>query len=157
MFKKAILLLLIVFAGFQQLSAQNPEKDLYLETMGVLSSQNIYMSYVYLGNIADSYIHEAITKEFCLKLLNEYVLILDATKNQTTKLYESGYLDQEGNEAILMQIDIYQLLVAEAKAYLDFVKSGENHHIEAFEQNRVWAWNKIEKLLGIKGSVEAEK
>ncbi|MBL6964727.1 MAG: hypothetical protein ISR55_12965 [Bacteroidetes bacterium] len=154
MFRNCILLLLIGIAGFQQSQAQNPEKDLYLETMAVLSSNNMYMSYVYLGTIADSYIYDAIKKEMCINLLNEYLQLMEISKNQFTKLYESGFLDQEGNDAVLMQVDICQILKEEAGDYLEFVKTGENQHLESFEQNRILAWKKIEDLLGLEQSAE---
>ncbi|MBT3300822.1 MAG: hypothetical protein HN921_16670 [Bacteroidetes bacterium] len=153
MYKRIFYLVLLLIIGLQSLHAQNPEKELYLETMGKLSSQNIYMSYVYLGNIADSYIHEAITQEFCTNLLTEYLVFMKETKDQTSKLYESGFLDQEGNQVVLAQIDIYQLLIEEANAYLKYVETKDEIHIESFEQNRIWAWAKIEKLFEFKGAV----
>jgi hypothetical protein len=147
-----ILLLLLISSTFSK--AQNPEKELYVETMGVLSSQNLYLSYVYLGTATDAYMNKAMEKEFCLNLLNEYVEIMEATKKQMSTFHESANLDEEGKKVVQSQIDIYAFLMEEAHAFLRYLNTDEDYHIEAFEQNRVWAWNALSKLLGIEAAVE---
>ncbi len=90
--KKAFYLILLILIGLQSIHAQNPEKELYMETMGKLSSQNIYMSYVYLGNIADSYIHEAITQDFCTNLLTEYLVFMKEPKIRQVNYMNRDFL-----------------------------------------------------------------
>ena len=45
-------------------------------------------------------------------------------------------------------INIYELLIAEAGAFSDFIRTKDESYIYVYDSNRTKAWNKIAEVMG---------
>ncbi|MFC2113734.1 hypothetical protein ACFLRI_00140 [Bacteroidota bacterium] len=151
MIKKIVYLILMLSIGIHQSKAQNPEKELYLESIGIFSSQNIYLSYVYLGNLSDGYMYKALSRNFVEKLINEQIAFMQESEKQYIKLAESVYFDESGKAILQAQAEIMKLIQEQAAEFLKYIESGESKYVESYEIKRLASWEKISTLLGLEG------
>lgn len=139
--------IVIMLLAVNSAAAQN-EKVL-LETIGVLSAQGIYLTYTAIGTLADSYDKDVYDTDFTIQVLEEYLSITSAAKEQLNNLLSTGAIT--GNDITYLNklIVTYDLLTAEANALKNFVRTGDTKHADVFHENREAAWDNITELLGL--------
>lgn len=140
-------LLFIMIFGTQSLNA-NYAQDTLLETCGVLSAQGIYVTYYAIGSLADGYASGAYDDETATQILNEYIALTQLVNKQLNSLLRSEILSGSDIGAIVDLNNIYELLIAEAGAFSDFIRTKDESYIYVYDSNRTKAWNKIEELMG---------
>ncbi len=143
------LLLIPAFTSGGQGKGQN--QQIMLETIGQLSAQAVYLSYLATGTIADGHAKQIYDNDTAIELLSKIVILAQQTPQQLDKLMASGAL---GGEDIVYVNDLIQtmhLLAAQAGAYRNYITSRNQAHLQVFSSKRKEAWEKIRILLGIEG------
>ena len=138
-------LLLICALGTQPVKANN--LNLLLETCGALSFQGIYITFTAIGTLSDGYTAGMYDKEFASGLMSEYIILSTTVNEQLNTLLKANILSSEDTAFIIELNNIYQLLISEAQAYIDYLASGEESYIYIYDSNRTKAWDKIAKLF----------
>lgn len=143
--KKIIISMLIVFSAFTVSIAG----QLQLETIGASVGSNIYLTYLSIGVTADAYENKTYKKESATTYVKSVVGQAKLIKGYLQKLIDSGEVEGEDVNFIKEMISVYDLLIGEGNAFVDFVNTGEKQHLSNFHENRKAAWAKIEVLLGL--------
>ena len=126
------------------------EKDLMLNVIGGLSAQGIYLTYVSIGSLVDGHVHKAYKDDFTRRLMDEYIALSNHSKKLLTKLVTSGILTENDNKFVNDLLTTYDILIAEAAAYKNYIDTGSKDQINVYEFNRKEAWKRISKLLNLK-------
>ena len=131
----------------QSLNA-NYAQDTLLETCGVLSAQGIYVTYSAIGSLADGYASGVYDDETATQILGEYIIMSESVNEQLNLLIRTGILSSEDVGFVIELNNIYELLIAEAGAFSDFIRTKDESYIYVYDSNRTKAWNKIAELMG---------
>ena len=146
--KKIYLWVMGIMISIQILNANNSAEDTLLETCGVLSAQGIYVTYSAIGSLADGYASGVYDDEIATQMLDEYILMSESVNEQLNLLIRAGILSSEDIGFVVELNNVYQLLIAEAQAFSDYIKTKDQSYVYVYESNRKKAWNKIASLLG---------
>jgi len=156
--KKSIILyasfLLILSSAVHVSKAQTPKEKLYLETIANVVGHDLYISYVYLGSLTDSYIYKVYAQKFALNLLHEYVDYINIIKAQMIKVNENKLVPPADTNYVKLQIDAYETMRQEALEFIKYVETGESKYVESYENLRRKAWTQIATILGIPEEIE---
>jgi|GEM_PF-666618 len=123
--------------------------QLYLQTIGTVSAQSVYLTYLAIGTLTNSFASQAMDKESTMQILQEYISLSKACRDQLGTLAQEGKLTNEDKKVIRELETIYGLLIAEGQSFLDYIETGDNSYLSSFEENRKNALNRISKLLRI--------
>ena len=145
--KYIYILFFIMIFGTQNLNA-NYVQDTLLETCGVLSAQGIYVTYSAIGSLADGYASDVYDDEMATQILSEYIVMSESVNEQLNLLIKTGILSSEDVGFVIELNNIYELLIAEAGAFSDFIRTKDESYIYVYDSNRTKAWNKIAELMG---------
>lgn len=148
----AILGILITFLFLFRIGVQSHEnsKNILLGTVGGLSAQGVYLTYVSIGTLADGYVYKAFNKKMATSLLGEYIGLAGNSKNLLKKLIDQKIVSGRDINFVKDLIITYDLLIAEANAFRQYVATDDKNQIKIYDSNRKKAWAKISKLLNIK-------
>lgn len=132
----------------------NPETD-RLFLIGTLGSAHVYMTYAYIGVLADGLSKELYTVEQTKTLLGEVVSVSGNIVRNMARVRDGG-LSEADATAINNMIEIYKLLQVEAKAAIAFAESRSVEDAQAFDAARTAVWPQISDLLGLEADPAAE-
>jgi len=150
--KSTVILLLLIIPIFTvsgQNSNVNKGQQVMLETIGHLSAQSLYLSYLVSNTIADGHSQNLYDNAMAIELLNKVIAFAQQTPQQMDKLLASGKLGDEDIIYVNNLIEAFQLITAQAGAYRNFITSGNKTHLQTFSNKRKEAWQKISILLNI--------
>jgi hypothetical protein len=138
-----VLVVLVFFAGVPFLFAD----DDYLYVIGAVEGSNLYMSYLTIGLLGDSFengVYDAATaKEITLEVSS----LTKNTRDTLNNLIESGKVTGDDRTLILEMIQAHDLLEKQAG---ELVKYTENKSVpNDFQFYRKQSWTMIAKILGI--------
>ena len=122
---------------------------LLLETIGAQGGSNIYLTFLSLGVIADSYTKEVYEKEQTASLVKSIEMQAAVQKNYFEKLLKSNEVPSEEKAFIKKMIECYTLLIDEAKYLSEFVNTGKEAAIKKFQSKREQAWKSVSEILGL--------
>ncbi len=142
----SFLILLIAIPG--KLKAQ--DTDLLLETIGVLSAQGLYLTYVSIGTLADGHANGNYDNDFTIQALQEYQNLAIVSRDQLKKLLTSPSIKGEDIIFIDDLISTLELLRGEAEGYSKYLETGSEEYIKIYDKKRTDAWDKITVLLDLK-------
>ena len=70
-----------------------------------------------------------------------------AVNEQLNYILKSGFLHREDIGFVIELNNIYELLISEAEAFNNFIRTKDEAYIHIYDSNRLKAWNKISQLL----------
>ena len=120
--------------------------DPWLLAIGVLSGQNIYVTYAYIGSVADGYYKRAYTPEQVQSLMKEVIGLTDVAIEHLEKVEATKIIDPD-RKAIERVVEIMGLLKQEAEALSAFTRTESDADLQAYEAARTSAWPKIKEAL----------
>jgi len=120
--------------------------DPWLVAIGVLSGQNIYVTYAYIGSVADGYYKRAYTPEQVQSLMKEVIGLTDVAIEHLKKVETTKIVDSD-RKAIERVVEIMGLLKQEAEALSTFTRTESDADLQAYEAARTSAWPKIKEAL----------
>jgi hypothetical protein len=123
-----------------------PADDPWLLAIGVLSGQNIYVTYAYIGSVADGYTKHAYTPEQVQSLMKEVIGLTDVAIDHLEKVAVTKIVDAD-RKAIERVVEIMRLLKQEAEALAAFTRTESDADLQAYEAARTSAWPKIKEAL----------
>lgn len=130
--------------------------DVEMETIGSSIASNLYLTYISLGVLGDSYTKEVYDKEQTVNLASIIVSQAKVQKEQMAKLIKSSEV-QDSDKAFLQNvITCYQYLIDEGTYMVEFIntsgapelKEKSDTALKNYDSNRQKAWALISKLLG---------
>ncbi|TGN17578.1 hypothetical protein [Leptospira idonii] len=140
--------------SFSHLQAE-PKKEkpstaptpLLLESIGTLSAQGVYLTYMSIGALSDGFVAQVYDKEAAQSIMTSYVHLSKICQTQLSKLLKEGNLSSEDKKYI-REIEItYGHLINQGQAIIDYIESSDQTHLKTFESNRLEAGKRIEKLI----------
>lgn len=149
---KKVFVLTIIFLNLLPLMAQEKKEELLLEAVGALSGQNMYLTYMALGNVADSYASGLYKVEFAAQMADELNEMIGMTVKQYNDMLNSKLLVDEDYNAILKFVDVYTALGEEAAGLKAMIVQNNEENIGMFERGRQKSWKFISEILGIPGN-----
>ena len=120
--------------------------DPWLLAIGVLSGQNIYITYAYIGSVADGYAHNTYSPEQVQNLMKETISLTDVAIEHLRKVESTKIVDSD-RKAIARVIEIMGLLKQEAEALSAYTRTQSDADLQAYETARTSAWPKIKEAL----------
>jgi hypothetical protein len=124
-------------------------EDPWLKAIGVLSGQNIYTTYAYIGSIADGYGDSTYDAQHVQQLMAEIVGMTNVSRDSLEKVRATNIVDQD-KAAIAEVISILDLLSQEAEALSRYVQSGSDQDLKAYDKARTAVWPKVKSMLDLK-------
>lgn len=147
--KKIVFVIMLFATCLIQAQTQGDTEKMLLETMGALSGQNMYLTYLSLGNIADTYASGIYKNEFAAELADELTEMIKKTNKQYNDLLASNKLFGDDYNAILKFVDVYNALLEESQGLKNMIVLRNKENIGQYESGRQKAWTLISEILGI--------
>ena len=122
--------------------------DLQLETIGSSIASNLYLTYISLGVLGDSYTKEVYDKEQTVNLVGIIVAQAKVQKDYMNKLLQSGEVPESDRAFLQSVITCYQYLIDEGTYMIEFINTNSQAALKKYDSNRQSAWALISKLLG---------
>lgn len=136
-------------AGAAQQGAQPTDLEgSLLLAVGALSGQNVYVTYAYIGTVADGYANDVYSPEQVQELMKE-IVGLCSTAGGYVRTLAAAEISEEDRASVEQMVGILDLLRQEAEALSAFVASKAQKDLTAYETARAAAWPRIQAALGI--------
>ncbi len=146
--KNLLYIIIVIFTlGNTPIKAQ--DNGILLETIGVLSAQTLYLTYVSIGTLTDGHANGNYDDEFSKNALKEYQNMAVIAKDQLKKLLNSPAITGEDFIFIDEMASTLEILRAEAEGYASYIETGNVQYVDIYEKKRNEAWDKITKLLDL--------
>ncbi len=123
---------------------------LQLETIGASGGSNLYLTYLSISVIADSYTKKIYQRDQTVSLITSIIAQAGVQKDYLEKLMKSEEVSQSDKEFLKKMIDCYSLLMDEGKYFVEYANSGSAASLKAYSAKREQAGALISDLLGIK-------
>jgi NACalpha-BTF3-like transcription factor len=122
--------------------------DPWLVAIGVLAGQNIYVTYAYIGSVADGYARNYYDAAQVQELMKETISLTDVAIEHLDGVQKTKIVDAD-KQAIARVAEVMGLLKQEAQALSDYAQSQsqDEEALEAYEAARTAAWPKIKQAL----------
>lgn len=124
-------------------------REPWLQSIGVLSGQNIYTTYAYIGSVADGYGNKTYDAAHVRQLMSDIVGMTKVSRDTLEKVRASNIVEQD-KAAIAEVIEILDLLSQEADALAKYVESRSEADLQTYEQARTDVWPKVKGMLDLK-------
>ncbi|BDA78257.1 hypothetical protein LPTSP3_g11870 [Leptospira kobayashii] len=125
-------------------------QGILLESIGTLSAQGLYLTYMSIGTLSDGFVSQAYDKETTENIMNSYVNLSKICKDQISTLIKEGNLSAEDKKFLKEIESTYGHLILQGQAILGYIATSDQTQLKVFESNRLEAWKKIAKILDIK-------
>ena len=122
--------------------------DIQLETIGALGGSNLYLTYLSIGVIADAHTKEVYDKEQTVSFVNSIIAQAKVQKDYMDKLIKSKEISETDAVFLKKMMDCYTLLMDEGKFLVEYVNTGKEASLTAYDAKREKAWALISELLG---------
>ena len=122
--------------------------DVQLETIGSSIASNLYLTYISLGVLGDSYTKDVYDKEQTISLAGVIVSQAKVQKEKMEVLLKSGEVPDSDKAFLQNVITCYQYLIDEGTYMIEFINTNSQPALKKYDSNRQAAWGMISKLLG---------
>ncbi len=123
--------------------------DLQLQAIGASTASNLYLSYLSIGVIADSYTKNVYAKDQTLSFVSSIVAQGGVQKDYLQKMIDQGDIPEGEVEFVNKMITCFKLLSDEGNSLMDYVKTGNNASLTKYDQKRKEAWALISEIMGL--------
>ncbi len=147
--KKSSAAILIFLSTMILVSAQQKKEEMLLEALGALSGQNMYLTYLSIGNIADNFGAGVYKTDFAAEITDELSEMIQMTIKKYKEMLASKLIFEEDYNALMKFIDVYETLAEEAAGLKAMIMKNSEENIGRYERGRQQAWKLISEVLGI--------
>ncbi len=119
-----------------------------LEAIGTLSASHIYITYGYLGTIANSFSGKAMSAGRAKKLFRESLRLCELSITALEQVKKKG-VPSGDVQSLEETMEVYRLLKKQAEAGIEFAGEQNPENTKAFETARKASWTRIAKMLGL--------
>jgi hypothetical protein len=131
-------------------SARAADDTVLLSTLGYTTGQSVLLTHMAVGTLADAYGSKVYKSEQATTIVNTYVNVTKGMKEQLTKLVSADTLSKSDAQFVENTIEVLDLVLREANDLKDFIGSGKQSDVQAYDSSRKKAWKEIKSLLSIK-------
>ncbi len=119
-----------------------------LQAVGSLGVADVYMAWMAIGAVSDSYVHEneGYGKESVVSILEVMMRLTTSVRESLEQLLAAEGLSDADTEVITLLIETYQTLALQARSFVGYVQTGNPGE---YDTHRRRAWGFIQKLYGI--------
>ena len=129
-------------------AAASDVEDKLLLAVGALSGQNVYVTYAYIGTVADGFANQVYSADQVRELMSEVMGLCSVAGDYMQALADSK-ISTDDKATIEQMVGIFGLLRQEADALSSFAQSESQKDLDAYETARRDAWPQIQAALGI--------
>lgn len=140
---------LLLFGMISAPAGAKSHKGLMLETIGMLSGQGIYLTYVAIGSMADGYAKKVYKKKQASQLLKVYSNMALKAQKQLLKLKKEKAIKGSNLSSVEQLAETFEVLSDQALAFRDYLETGDSAKVDVYESKRKEAWKQISALLGL--------
>jgi hypothetical protein len=142
--KRVLLLFFFFFLGTNVYSS-----DLKLEAIGILSGQNLYLTYTSLNIASDFYEAQMNNSLYYIALAKEMASSSKKSRDTLQKLLDQNVL--QGEDLVLGKnmIASYEVLISEAYAFISLIENRNSETIEKFKKYKGKAEYSVKSILKI--------
>ncbi|WP_411823123.1 hypothetical protein [Leptospira sp. 'Mane'] len=130
--------------------AATGNQGILLESIGTLSAQGLYLTYMSIGTLSDGFVSQAYDKETTENIMNSYVNLSKICKDQISVLIKEGNLSNDDKKLLKDIESTYGYLILQGQAILGYIATSDQSQLKVFESNRLEAWKRITTILNIK-------
>ncbi len=149
---KRLLLIAALILSVTNLYSQDLNKnnsDLKLEIIGSVSASNLYLSYLTIGVIADSYTKKVYDNQRTVSFVKAAVVQAGLQKKTLEKLIQANEVSGSDLEAVKKMVDCYSLLADEGNYFIDYINTKSKDSLRNYDGKRKEAWALISQIMGI--------
>lgn len=140
---------ILLIVGSSSFSQQISKDEMLLEAIGAFSGQNMYLTYLSLGNIADSYASGVFKNEFALQITDELSEMIAMTIRKYDEMLSSKLIFGDDYNALMKFLDVYSALQEQSAGLRAMVLDNNEDNVGKFERGRQKAWKQISEMLGL--------
>ena len=115
--------------------ASSDVEDKLLLAVGALSGQNVYVTYAYIGTVADGFANQVYTADQVRELMSEVMGLCSVAGDYMQALADSK-ISTDDKATIEQMVGIFGLLRQEADALSSFARSESQKDLDAYEAAR---------------------
>jgi len=119
-----------------------------LETIAASGGSNLFLSYLSIGLLADTFPKEVYEKKQTISLLTSVVEQAKIQKDYLDKLIKLKDVSKDDAAYFKKMIDSYTLLMEEGNHLLEYMNTGDEASLKAYENSREKARVLISGILG---------
>ena len=134
------------------ISASAVASDLQLQAIGASTASNLYLSYLSIGVIADAYTKKVYTKEQSISFVSSVIAQAGVQSDYLRKMIDGGDIPEGEQEFVGKMITCFGLIMDEGNNLIDYVKTGKNESLAAYDGKRKEAWALISEIMGLPGN-----
>ncbi|HOJ49683.1 MAG TPA: hypothetical protein PKW55_02625 [Spirochaetota bacterium] len=123
--------------------------QLQLETIGATSASTLYLSYMAIGVVADSYQSKVYNKDTAKGFVREAIAVIGVCKNYMNQLIEKGEMSPNDIKTAKLIVETYDFLINEGQNFINYVDTNDSKYVQLFHDFRKKAWNNISNILGL--------
>ena len=123
--------------------------NLQLQSFFSSTTANLYLSYLSMGVIADSYTKKVYEKDQSITYVSSVVVQASIQKDYLQKMLSQGEIPESEHNFIRKMMTCFQLLIDGGASLIDYIKTGKNESFTAYNSKRNEAWAVIGAIMGL--------
>lgn len=140
---KRLIFLIFLFFSMNIIYSNN---DIVIKTIGVLSSANVYTTYISIGVLADSYFNKVYSKEDTINICLGLKELCISSRDYIKKMIDSNMLIENDYEYGVKLIIIYNLFISQIDVLIEYINDPRDINFELFNKYKSKVIEKIENL-----------
>jgi len=130
------------------IAASAAASDLQLQAIGASTASNLYLSYLSIGVIADSYTKNVYSKDQTISFVSSVVAQGGVQKEYLQKMIDAGDIPGGEMEFVQKLMRCFQLIMDEGNFLMEYVRTGNNASLTKYDTKRKEAWALISEVMG---------
>jgi len=122
--------------------------DLQLQAIGASTASNLYLSYLSIGVIADSFTKGVYPKDQTVSFVSSVVGQGGVQREYLQKMIDAGEIPEGEMEFVRKLMTCFQLIMDEGNNLIDYVKTGNAASLTKYDTKRKEAWALISQIMG---------
>lgn len=122
--------------------------DLQLQAIGASTASNLYLSYLSIGVIADSFTKNVYSKDQTTSFVSSVVAQAGVQKDYLQKMIDGGDIPEGEMEFVRKLMKCFQLIMDEGNSLMEYVRTGNNDSLTKYDAKRKEAWTLISEIMG---------
>jgi hypothetical protein len=131
--------------------ARDPADDTaLLTTLGYTTGQSLLLTHMAIGTLADAFKAKTYRSGEATDFVTTYITVTEGMKEQLNNLLEAHALNKQDSHFIESTVGVLDLVLKEGNALKEFLGSGDDDDLLAYDQARKKALKEIKSLLSTK-------
>lgn len=146
-----ILFSFFVSSVYSQDKTQDKKHDMIMESLGASSGSNLYLTFMMIGLLGDSYQKNMMDGENVIQNTKVVIAQSNVVRQYFEKMLEKKMFNTSDEPFARKIIYSYSLLQKEGNALIQYIETKDKKYVEEYHKNRELAKEQISQLLGLSG------